>query len=808
MKVPYSWLKELVPCKLTAEELAEKMTMQGVSVEGIEHLGKGLEDIKVAQILTCEQHPNADRLTFCRVTDGEREYEIVCGATNHRAGDKVALALPGACLPGLEGKPLKKTKIRGVESCGMMCSERELGLSEEHAGIIILSPDAPVGRPFVEAAGLDDTLIEFEITANRGDCLSVLGIAREVAAALGQPVQMPPTRIENEEPRIADFRIEIQDEDLCARYCARIVEGVKIGPSPEWMRRRLEVCGVRSINNIVDVTNYVLLEFGHPLHAFDLDTLKGRKIVVRRAVEGELLVTIDEKKRTLDNTNLVIADAERPVALAGVMGGADTEVKDDTVNLLIESAWFNPVSIRKTSKKAGLSTEASYRFERGTDWQGLVLACERATRLIQELAGGKVLGSLIDAQARDETHRLKESSVDLRVSRTNQVLGIRLNQGETSAILQRLGFRCAEAGTDVLKVRIPTYRPDIAREIDLIEEVARLYGYNRIPAGIPSNQGRKHPKALRDSFAERLRERMVALGFMDAWNSSFISQEYLDQMRIPEDDSLRRAIEVLNPLSSGESLLRTSLLPSLLAALGRNARRFNPRAALFEIARVYLPELPDPLRCERRVLCGGGYGPRGEGWLDDKRPFDFFDAKGAVEEILRFVRAGEYRVEPTEVPYLQPGRSARVILGDRQAGLLGEIHQDVAAAFGIRERTAVFELDLEALRQVSAQSELKFTAPSIYPPSDRDLSFIADNSTSTAELQHIVQQAAGQLLERCHLKDVFSGGKIPEGKRSLTFHLVFRSPERTLTEEEVTRFQERILRTVEKKTGAALLSVQ
>ena len=806
MKVLYSWLKEFVPCDLPVEELAEKMTMQGLSVEGIEYLGEGLGDVKVAHILSCDQHPDADRLTFCRVTDGSEEYPIVCGATNHKTGDKVALALPGAKLPAFEGKPLKKTKIRGVESCGMLCSERELGLSEEHAGIIILPEDAPVGRPFVEVAGLDDYLIEFEVTANRGDCLSVLGIAREMAACLGTELKVPDWSIENAESRESGVSIAIQDEDLCGRYCGRVIEGIQVGPSPDWMRRRLEASGVRSINNVVDVTNYVLLEFGHPLHAFDLDTLKEKKIIVRRAIEGELLVTLDEKKHTLKPDNLVIADAERAIALAGVMGGADTEVQEGTVNLLIESAYFNPVSIRKTAKAMGLSTEASYRFERGTDWKGLVWACDRATQLIKKLAGGKVVGDMIDTQALQEEYRLKETTVDLRVSRSNQLLGIRLNQSETAEILNRLGFQCKEKGADELNIVIPTHRTDITREVDLIEEIARVYGYNRIQTSLPFTQGRSQQRAWRDSFLERVRRKMVSLGYMDALNSSFISPEDLDRMNLPEDDSLRDAVNVLNPLSSGESMMRTSLMPSILGVLGRNSRRFNPRVVVFEIARVYLPQLSDPLRCERRVLSGGCYGPRDTGWQSDGEEFDFFDIKGTIEEVLEFVGVKKYRIEPAEVTFLQPGRSARLMIEDRQAGLFGELHPDVADAYGIRGRAPVFELDLELLRQTAAGFKMVFTAPSGYPPSDRDLSLIVDDSIPAADLQEMVEQAAGKLMESCKLTAVYSGGRIPAGKRSLTFRLVFRSADRTLTEEEVTKMQNKVLRTVEKRLGATLMS--
>jgi len=805
MKVLYSWLKELAPCDLPVEELAERMTMQGVSVEGIEYLGQGLEEVKVGQILTCDRHPNADRLTLCRVTDGSGEYSIVCGATNHKAGDKVALALPGTKLPGLEGKPLKKAKIRGVESFGMMCSERELGLSDEHAGIIILSADAPLGAPFAEAAGLDDYLIEFEITPNRGDCLSVLGIAREVAALLDAPVRLPAWEVHAPEPRDSGVSIETWDYDLCPRYCARVVEGVRIGPSPDWMRRRLEACGIRSINNVVDITNYVLLEFGHPLHAFDLDTLRGRKVIVRRAKPGELIVTIDEKKRTLDETHLVIADAEHPVALAGVMGGAETEVTDNTTNLLIESAYFNPVSIRKTSKNIGLSTEASYRFERGTDWKGQVWACERCARLLQELAGGKVVGELIDIQPEESSpHRLREETAPLRVPRLNHLLGIHLNLSETRTILQRLGFECRESGPESLDVHIPTHRGDVTREIDLIEEVARIYGYNRIRTVLPTSAGRTRQKAWRDTFVERIRAKMVALGFMDALNPSFIGPEHLERMRIAPGDSLRQAIPVLNPLSSNESLLRTSLLPSILEALGRNARRLNPRAALFEAARVYLPELPDPLRCERRVLSGGAYGPRGTGWLNPEGTFDFFDAKGVIEELLDFARMKDYRFVAEEAAFLQPGRSARLILGERQEGILGEVHPDVAEAFSLKERVVVFELDLEGLRQAAALSERRFSTPSPYPPVSRDLALIVDVRSSAGEIQKAIEETAGRLLESCYLYDVFTGGRMPAGKRSLAFRLVFRSPERTLTEEEVNRHQERLLQVLQKRFEATL----
>jgi phenylalanyl-tRNA synthetase beta chain len=807
MKAPYSWLKEFVPCDLPASELGQMMTMQGSSVEELEYLGAGLEEIKVGHILEMGKHPNADKLTLCRVTDGEEEYSIVCGATNHKQGDKVALALPGVKLPAFEGKPLKKAKIRGVESFGMLCSERELGLGEDHAGIIILPEDAPVGAPFTEVAGLDDTLIEFEITANRGDCLSILGLAREMAAAVDKPIQLPPTRVEKPLSKKTDFTVEIHDFDLCPRYTARVIEGVKIGPSPKWMQRRLEACGVRSINNIVDISNYVLLEFGHPLHAFDLDTLQGRKIIVRRARPGETLLTLDDQERKLHEDDLVIADAERPVALAGVMGGAETEVSETTVNLLIESAYFDPTSIRKTSKKMGLSTEASYRFERGTDWEGLVDAGNRCCRLIEELAEGKVVGDLIDIQPEEGSpERLVPRKVELRVSRCNQVLGIHLSPGETMAILKRIGFTPGEKGEDLIEAPIPAYRNDIEREIDLIEEVARIYGYNKIKSEVPRTPGRTQVKPWRDTYLERVRSRMQALGFRDTLNSAFLGPELLDRMRLTEDDDLRKAVRVMNPLSVHESLLRTSLLPSILDALGRNARRLNHKAAIFEIARVYLPELSDPTRCERRVISGGAYGPLGEGWLAKKEDFyNFFDAKGAVEALLEMTGVEDYRFEPVDLPFLQPGRSAKLLLGDRQAGVLGEAHPETAEQFGIRERTMLFEIDLDAIRRQTRGDDIQFSAPPAYPATSRDFSFIAGIEQPVAELEQAVRKAAGKNLEDCYLSAVFEGGRIPPGKRSLSFRLVFRAPDRTLTDEEVNKQQDRILRSVEKQFGATLM---
>jgi phenylalanyl-tRNA synthetase beta chain len=804
MKVLYSWLKELVPCDLSVEEMAQGLTMQGLNVEGIEYLGEGLEDIVVGQIETYEKHPNADRLSFCQVTDGEDAHPIVCGATNHKQGDKVALALPGTKLPAFEGKALKKTKIRGVESRGMMCSERELGLSDEHAGIIILPEDAPVGQSFVEAAGLHDWIIEFENLANRGDCLSALGIARELAAMVDSEVKMPEWSVHPGKDEAPSFTIETLDYDLCPRYCARVIEGVKIGPSPEWMQRRLKACGIRCINNIVDISNYVLLEFGHPLHAFDLETLKGRKIIVRRARPGEKITTIDDVERPLSEENLVIADAERPVALAGVMGGAETEVSEGTVNLLIESAYFDPISIRKTSRKTGLSTEASYRFERGADWKGLVWACERCTRLIQELAEGQVAGELIDIQPDSGPHKLEEQSAELRAGRVNQVLGIHLNSSETSEILQRLGFDCRDKGDEIIEVSIPPWRGDVTREIDLIEEVARIYGYNRVAGEVPRTQGRVHQKAWRDSFIEQARAQMVSLGYLECWNSAIIGPAHLDRIRAAEDSPLRQAVKLMNPLSENESLMRTTLAPSIIEALSVNARRLNPRVALFELARVYMDSTGNTERHERRVLAGGGYGPRGQQWPAQEGEYDFFDAKGALEAMLAFAGVSEYRFEAAEIPYLQTGRSAKLVLGDSEAGVCGELHPDVAEDYEIRHRAAIFELDMEVLRRTARSEDIRFEAPSLYPPVTRDLALVVDLQVHAADLQAGVEKAAGKLLEKCYLYDVFTGGRIPAGKRSLNYRLVFRAPDRTLKEEDVNKQQDRILRTVKKEFNAEL----
>jgi len=630
MNISINWLKDYVDIEETPQELADMLTMAGLETASITELGEGCEDIVVAQILKKEQHPNADRLSLCQVTDGEETYPIVCGATNMVEGDKVALARVGSVLPG--NFKIKKAKLRGVESHGMMCSERELGLSDEHSGIIILPKETAVGTKLVEALGLPDTVIEVEITPNRPDWLSVVGVAREISANTGRALKMPPSEVnEGIDSATEATSVEINAPYLCHRYTARFIKGVKVGPSPLWMQNRLKAAGVRPISNVVDVTNYVLMELGHPLHAFDFNKLRGGKIVVKRAEEGEKFTTLDGQERALTGENLMICDGEGSVGVAGVMGGLNSEVSDETVDVLLESAYFFPPNIRATAKALGLSTEASYRFERGADIEGLVTALERAARLIVETAGGTVLKGIIDNYPTAHDKR----RITLRVPRIAQVLGLEIASGRAVECLKGLGIEVIEADDERIVTLAPTHRVDIEREIDLIEEIARIVGYNNIPSTLPRISIQPGVPAGERPFYEKCRDLLAAAGLNEIITYSFIDPEDDNRIALEPDSPLRAKVKIQNPLGVETSVLRTTLLPSLLRVAGNNVRRGNKDIKLFEVGKTFHPEEGMPLPEEHVRMAGLLTGSREPlTWWAKQDRLDFFDGKGVVERVF------------------------------------------------------------------------------------------------------------------------------------------------------------------------------
>jgi len=798
MKISLNWLRDYVEVSLEPRALGDRLTMSGLEVSSVDSFGQDIGDVAVGQILEQGPHPNADRLSLCKVTDGSETYDIVCGASNMAPGDKVALAKVGARLAG--GVVIKKSKIRGQPSFGMMCSEDELGIGEDHAGILILPSDAPVGARLAQVLGLPDAVLGVDLTPNRGDCLSVVGIAREVAALTGGRLRTPePTVPERGRPVQEETSVEILAPDLCHRYAARVVRGVTLGPSPLWLRQRLRVSGVRSINNVVDVTNYVLLELGHPLHAFDYRRLAGGRIVVRRAGIGEVFATLDGKQRTLDSDMLVICDGERPVALAGIMGGLNSEVQDDTVDLLLESAYFLPSNIRLTSKRLGLQTEASYRFERGTDIEGLVRALDRAAELIVELAGGTVARGIWDAYPTRRDRR----RVALRFGKVASVLGIEIPENEVARHLHALGIRELSRTAVAMEAEIPPHRVDLEREIDLIEEVARIKGYEEIPTTLPTVPMVCDPLPKTLAVAETARDALAALGFREAVCLSFGDPADDERIGYEKDSPLRQKVTIENPLSRETAVLRTSLLPGLLRSAGLNARRQNRDVRLFEVGRTYHPSTGG--RLPREIHRAGGIqtGRRDPlTWWAAGDAVDYYDGKGAIEWLLERLRVPGARFRGvSDLPWLHPGRAAQILLGEEVAGWVGEIRSDRLEPYEIAPPAVGFEIDLELADRYSSQPGV-FPGLDRFPPVERDLALLVDQGVPAQAVLDAIAAFDSPLLRSVVLFDAFEGGPIPEGKTSLAFRITCRAEERTLTEEEVYELEGGLLKQLEERVGA------
>ena len=793
MRIPLSWIKEYVPVKLPPKELARKLTLAGVEVKGIETPPRW-ENVFVGQITELLPHPNADRLKIAVVNLGFERLEIVCGAPNVEPGDKVPVAKPGAKIfdprTGRESE-LRPAEIRGVLSAGMICSERELGISESHEGAMILPPDAPVGAPLAQY--LEDAIFDLDITPNRPDLLSVVGIAREISALTGEPLKLPEISYpERGEPARKIISAAIEDPKLCSRYCAALIRGVRVGPSPSWLRERLEKSGIKPLNNIVDVTNYVTLEWGQPIHAFDFRTLRGGGVAVRRARRGERITTLDGEERELDEEILVIADEERPVALAGIMGGLATAVSEETEDVLLESANFNPSAVRRGALKLGLRTEASTRFEKGLSPELPPLALRRAAQLILEIAGGEASRGIIDLYpGREERKPLK-----LSLRRMKQVLGVKIPLGQVVRALDALGFECRKEGTGKLAVSIPWWRTDIKIEEDLIEEVARIVGYDKIPPRLlPFEIPRSTPdrKLL---VREAIRDLLAGMGLQEVITYSLVSRRLLE-LCDPEG-RFGPPLKVANPLSQEQEFLRTNLRPGLLSALSRNARIERGSFKLFEIGRTFHPK-PGDLPEERERAAGILAGLREPLGLHSPKPqeLDFFDAKGVVEELL--LRLGiEASFEPSSDSFLSPGRTALVKAGRREIGLVGEIHPRILRELDLPfEVAGYFELDLGRLYDLV--SPPRFSPPSRYQASWRDLSVIVDEEVPAGRLLELVRETEG--VARAILYDVYRGEGIPPGKKSLTFRIFYQSPTHTLTDSEINEIQGEILRRIQDLGG-------
>jgi len=789
MKVSLNWLKDYVEIPMAIKELVNLLTMAGLEVEGVISTGEGFEKVLVAEIGSIRKHPNADRLSLVEVRTDREEFSIVCGATNIREGQKIPLALIGAKLPN--GVEIKRSKIRGVSSDGMLCSEIELGVGQDATGIMILSPDVPVGANFGEAMGLKDTVLDISITPNRPDCLCVLGVAREIAALTHQKLKYPMSSLSDHGEAIHQMTsVTIRDPDLCPRYVARMIKEVKIGPSPHWMRDRLEKVGIRSINNVVDVTNYVMMEYGQPLHAFDFELLEKGRIVVRRAQEGEEFITLDGVKRTLDGEMLMICDGVKPVAIAGVMGGLNSEIKEDTKIVFLESAYFNPMSNRRTSKKLGLETEAAYRFGRGIDYGGCLSAANRAAQLIQELTVATVVGGVVDAYPVPIT----PNPIRLSVRRIHQVLGTEIPAQQVKTYLNDLELNIQEEDEDTFVVVPPSFRGDLEREIDLIEEVVRLDGYDKIPITLP-----KGPPSSQERNKELLMERkavevLIHHGYHEVITYSFTSPVCCDDICLIPDDPKRQHLRLLNPLTEDLSVLRTSLIPGLMETARYNLSRKNSNLKLFEVKKIFIPQAEGKLPREVKHLTGLAMGlDQDPHWTSTPRPVDFYDLKGCIEDLFETLQIKGIKFNRAEdIPYLHPGKASNVSIGHEVLGVLGEVHPQVLDHYEMPGKAYLFEIDFEKLLKWPRE-ERRFQPLPKFPAVYRDLSLMFDDALEVDQVVETIWNFKQPFIDEVNLFDVYRGSPVPDGKKSVSYRIRYQASDRTLTDEEVNRYHEKVI---------------
>jgi phenylalanyl-tRNA synthetase beta chain len=785
MKVSLSWLKEYVPLEWDADRLAEALTMAGLEVDTIYDRFAYLRQVKVAQVQAVRKHPKADRLKLCDVATGDGQYQIVCGAPNVKEGMLSALAIPGAVLP--DGRILEKTQIRGETSQGMLCSEAELELGSDGSGIWALPEDLPLGASLAEALRLSDIVLDIDLTPNRPDCLSILGVAREAAALQNLPLRHPDIPSSDVGGTIADIAsVTIEDPDLCPRYTACLIEGVAIGPSPAWLQDRIRSVGMRPINNVVDITNFVMMELGQPLHAFDFDRLAGQRIVVRRAQDGETFVTLDNKERVLDSEMLMICDGEKPVGIGGVMGGLNSEVEASTRRVLLESACFNPVSIRRTAKRLNLNSEASHRFERGVDPQGTVVALHRAAGLIAELGGGTLVDGHLDVHpAPHET-----PCIPLDVARTNHLLGTSLTADEIVRLLESIEIKTEVVSPEQINARPPAFRVDIHQPEDLLEEIARLWGYNRITSRKPhvaaDNVRANRPRDLKG----RIRSFLNGFGFTEIINYSFISERACDQLLLAPEDPRRAAVHILNPLTEDQNVMRTTLVPGLLETALRNMAQQTRNLKLFEMGKVFFSQGQDRQPDEHDILAALWTGARHENaWNRQSAVCDFYDVKGALEGLLAGLQVkGSHfvRMQAPQAPYLRKGAAAEIVIGDQAIGCVGEVHHEVLSRFNLKQAAFIFEIDLDRLIPLIPDRVQAAPLPR-YPSTSRDITLIVDADLDAQTVFTGIRRMENELVETVWIFDVFKGRPIPDGKKSLSLRVVYRSSEGTLEDEAVNR---------------------
>jgi len=793
MLVSLQWLKQYVDINESIEELEMALTMIGQEVEAIEEQGKYLNKVVVGELLEVEKHPEAEKLTVCKVKVGEdKVLQIVCGAKNHKVGDKVAAATDGAVLPG--DFKIKKSKLRGVESHGMLCSEKELELSEGHDGIMILPPDAPVGMELKEYLKADDVVFELEITPNRPDCLSHIGIAREVAAYYKRDLKEPAKDIaENGEKN--SVNVQIDAPDLCGRYSARVIKGVEIKESPEWLRKRLSAIGIRSINNVVDITNFVMMEYGHPIHAFDYDKISGNKIVVRRAADQEKITTLDGKERELDSNMIVIADGEKAVALAGIMGGANSEVDNKTKSILLEVAHFQPENIRKNSKKLGLSSDSSYRFERGVDIEDCLKIADRAAKLIQEVAGGEILSGTADAYpAKPES---KEIVVNL--DKLNKFIGKEIPANEVKDILERLELKVEECCEGHIKVVPPSFRGDLERVADIYEEVLRMYGFANVEAKMPLEEIKPGIVSKENFEVDYMKKQLKELGLQEVINYSFIPENALEKVKMTAE-----TIKLMNPINEDMVIMRPTLIYSLLTNIRDNFNRNIFDLKIFEVSRTFIDSKEKlPFEPVKMGIAIAGRDNRNL-WNAKPENYDFYDLKGIVDKFMENNGLKKAEIRRSSHTAFHPGRSADICAGKDVIGTFGEIHPDVLENLGIEERVYIAEIDMVKFIKYS-KNKIDYKRVVKYPAVGRDFAIVLPEDVLVGNMLKEMEKISN-LVESVELFDIYRGEKVGENLKSAAVNLVFRADDRTLGEEEINGLTESMLKMVETKFGGKLRS--
>jgi phenylalanyl-tRNA synthetase beta chain len=819
MKISLKWLNDYIDIQdfiAKPQELAALLTAAGIEVEGVENRAKTFEHVVIGHILKKDQHPNADRLTLCQVATGEGVvHQIVCGARNHNEGDRVVVALPGAVLPG--DFAIKHSKIRGVESGGMLCSQKELGLPEDVDGILLLPKDAPVGQPFAKYMGFDDILFELKVTPNRSDCLSHFGLAREIGAVVGREVKFPIESLNEAGSTKEQVTLELKASDLCPRYAGRGVRGVKVGPSPEWLKRRLESVGLNSINNVVDVTNFVMMELGQPLHAFDVRELKGAKIVVDRAVKGESFTTLDGTELKLDGTELTIRDATRPVALAGIVGGQNSGIQDDTSEIFIESAYFAPGAVRRTARKFGVETDSSYRFARGTNPEAVPLALNRAAQLIQQVAGGEVLGDVHDQYPSP----LKHQPIEIGLGVVEDRMGYKVDAGEFAQWMKRLGCTLEPKGENergpVWRVLPPMFRWDLASDMDLVEEFARLHGYQHIPETLPALavMPASHDHAF--VMESKIRRLLQGEGCLQAVNYAFISRTFQDRVlgnvELLAHSGLRASAEpvaLVNPLNEEINVMRTSLVPGLVKNVLHNSRHGNSYGRLFELGFGHFGEAgKDGARSYKQEprLGFAFWGVAEDLWQKGEDAPVVMRLKATIENMLRSMGHARWKwvqVPGREMPeFLHPGQCARLEVEGKTAGFIGTLHPSLAAENKIREACAVAEFNLDRL--LSGQPRTPRYQPiSKFPVVDRDIAFVMPRELEAAAVEGEIRKAAGELLREVRVFDVFEGGSLPAGQKSVAFRLLFQAKNSTLEDQAVNELRDKVVGAVSQKFGVSI----